>query len=363
MRLSLPLPIALFAASLLHAQPAAPTRPTYPAPAYSVTVPFAVPADFTNLTTTLKLLAAANNGPANAFTIDTGSVGVVLPASEIPGFDPKAPGNTPGQLRYSSSGLTLDGFWTITTLRFLNPSSKQPMVESTLQVLAVTAGSCQGGGANSGRCTGNIPHMLGVGFGRGGDAANGMGSQARNPFVNLAAMQSSQPGAAPMRHGYLITPEGITFGLTDPETRNFTFVKLTPAITSGSASTPAASPSFTRDYTTAPGFLTLGTHDYPMGVILIDTGLTNMIVEEPNEPSSGDLPTGHPATVHLLGNQLRYAFTTGVSTTSVSPRRTTWARYAHGPFVNTGLRALACFNYLYDADNGYLALRPTCPAK
>lgn len=352
-------------------------RPSYPPPAYSVTVPFANAPDFAHLDTTLKLLASVNGGPAAAFTVDTGSVGVVLPASEIPGFDPKSNGTVPGELRYSSSGLKLTGYWTPAVIRFLNPKSKGEMVNAIVDVLAVTQGTCTGGGANAGHCTGNIPHMLGVGFGRGYDKANGMRTQANNPFVNLKPM-NAHDGDAVMHHGFLITRAGIIFGLTATETHGFDYVKLTPAVpelplmftfADDKASDDAthakehAAKPFARDYETAPGYLTLGTHDFPMGVVLIDTGLTNMIVEEPDEAGehrSGDLPNGESATVHLLGNQFRYGFVTGAQTQSVAPRRATWARYTHGPFINTGLRALACFDYLYDADDGYLGLRPTC---
>ncbi len=367
------------------ARPAAAQPPAYPARAASVTVPFALPVDFNHLDATLKLLTSVNGGPAHAFTIDTGSVGTVLPAAEIPGFDPKASSNTPGELRYSSSGLTLDGFWTLATVRFLDPGTQQPLAVAAVQVLAVVKGSCQGGGANSGNCTGAIPHMLGVGFGRGGDASNGMRTQASNAFVNLLAMDRSRTGAsvlvapipgspAPrtlMLHGYLITRGGITFGLTAAETHGFQFVKLTPATlllpfrseARKSASVPAypaPSAAFNRDYDTAPGSLTIAGHSYPMGAILMDTGLTNMIVEEPGAPRSGDLPAGQPVVVHLLGDQLRYRFTSGDQSSPAAPRRATWAAFTHGPFVNTGLRALACFDYLYDAENGYLGLRPTC---
>lgn len=116
-----------------------------------------------------------------------------------------------------------------------------------------------------------------------------------------------------------------------------------------------------------------------MGGILMDTGLTNFLVAEPGAPDKGTLPPATQVTVHLLGGRLAYGFTTpmlhsageangtnplaGVERddiTSVTPREAVWIHAGHGPFVNTGLRALACFDYLYDADQGFLALRPTC---
>ena len=40
-----------------------------------------------------------------------------------------------------------------------------------------------------------------------------------------------------------------------------------------------------------------------------------------------------------------------------TPTTVNYARAAHGTFVNTGLRALAHFDLLFDADGGYLGLR------
>ncbi len=63
-------------------------------------------------------------------------------------------------------------------------------------------------------------------------------------------------------------------------------------------------------------------------------------------------------TVELLGGQVRYTFTVGDVKGPTTPRRVTWVKPTSGPTVNTGLRALAAFDYLYDADGGYLGLRP-----
>ena len=44
------------------------------------------------------------------------------------------------------------------------------------------------------------------------------------------------------------------------------------------------------------------------------------------------------------------------------PIRVTYLRPSSGlPTLNTGLRALSIYDYLYDADGGYLGLRPTTP--
>ena len=327
-------------------------RPDYPAPAYSITIPFDESPDFHHLDKTLQMLTSINGGAAHDFTIDTGSVGVVVPASEVPNIDPHAP---LGELRYVSSGLKLEGVWTRATVRFIDPANKAAFAEATVDVLAVTRGSCTGGGPNSGRCTGNIPHMLGIGFGRG--SADGMRTASANPFLNLDAMQRGE-----MRHGYLITRRGMTFGLTSPETKGFDFVKLeaSPPATPKLETEDKSPAPFTKDWATAPGYLSIGTKDYPVGTILMDTGLTNMMVAEPGQQGGSELPSDAVITIHLLGGKLAYRFTPSDTANPQTPRRVTWIRESHGPFVNTGLRAFACYDYLYDADGGYLALRPTC---
>jgi hypothetical protein len=51
----------------------------------------------------------------------------------------------------------------------------------------------------------------------------------------------------------------------------------------------------------------------------------------------------------------------GDTTDPLTPRKVNWLKPTHGVFVNTGLCALAAFDYLYDADGGYLGLRPKSP--
>ncbi len=50
----------------------------------SYTVRWAGSPDFADLTHTLKVEAAVNGGTVSAYTVDTGSVGMVVPAAEVP---------------------------------------------------------------------------------------------------------------------------------------------------------------------------------------------------------------------------------------------------------------------------------------
>lgn len=302
------------------------------------TVPYSNAPAFTNLTSTLKVQAQVNGGTVSSYTVDTGSVGVVVPASEVPNLPTNAPA---GSLTYSSSGLKLTGVWATLPMTFpgaVRSDSGNAVATATVPVLAVTSGTCTGTGVNSGSCTGAIPHMLGVGFGRGTDVTT---APTYNPFLNLAEM-----GAGTMRRGYTISRAGITLGLTTTAVSGYTRQTLV------SAGTPAAGTH--NDWTTPSGSFAIGGTTYS-GVVLLDTGLLNMIVEDAGIPQSGTVTGGTSMSV-TLGTQ-SYSFKAGDSGAQ-TPTSVSYASASHGTFVNTGLRALGHFDLLFDADGGYFGLKP-----
>ena len=320
--------------------------PNYTGYKQSYSIPFARPVDFKHLTG-LTVRASLNGGPVRSFQVDTGSVGIVVSADEVPGIEPNAP---PGEIRYSSSGLEMDGVWTRVTVTFPDSKDAQGQVATAVvPVLAVKERKYSGIGVNA---VAHAPvlnprvHMFGVGFGRGLAA-----HPENNPFVNLSEMQ-----AGTMRRGYTITRTGFTLGLTAAGTgRGYVFQKL--AANPVSPQTATMRPGL-KDWETPPGGVTVGAVSGPAGTVLMDTGLTNMMLAVPGGPASGEVPPGEKVTISLLGGRLRYSFKVGDGADALTPRRVTWIRPTHGAFVNTGLRALSAFDYLYDADGGYLGLRP-----
>lgn len=317
-----------------------PDRHLYDAYTQSYSIPFTKTEDFTHLDHTLHIKASINGGPASGFTIDTGSIGIVVSADEVPNIDPNA---KEGVLRYSSSGVELHGVWTTATVTF--PDSKGPdgkPAQAVVPVLAVNKSLCTGSGVNAAICRESDnphPHMFGVGFNRGTEP-----HPEKNPFLNLKEMT-----AGTMRRGYLITPKGIQLGLTaDTVGDGFIYQKLEPVETTTAV----------KDWKTSPGSFQMKNLRSGKGTILMDTGLTNMMLAVPNGPPSGDVPAGTPMTIQLLDGKLNYSFTVGDTSGPTTPRRVSWVRASHGVYVNTGLRVLANFDYMYDADGGYLALRP-----
>jgi hypothetical protein len=303
-------------------------------------VPYVGTPNFANLSSLLTVEAQVNGGTVKNYTIDTGSVGVVVPASEVPNI----PANSPsGSITYSSSGLQLNGVWATLPMTFpqaVNGYGGSEVATATVPVLAVTSSSCTGVGPNAGNCTGAIPHQLGVGFGRGTTVQT---SPVYNPFLNLAEMT-----AGTMRRGYIIQRAGLVLGLT---AANVGSSFVTQTLTS--AGTPAAGTH--NDWVTPTGGFTLGSVMPATGVVLIDTGLTDMILEASGEPSSGTVSNGTAMTI-TIGTQ-SYSYLVGDGGVQ-TPTSVNWAIYSTKTFVNTGLRALGHFDLLFDADNGLYGLRP-----
>jgi hypothetical protein len=312
----------------------------YGAYTQSYTVPWVDSPDFSNLRRTLKVKASVNGGTVGSYTVDTGSVGTVVPASEVPDIPD---GALSGSLTYSSSGLKLTGVWATLPVSFpqaVNATGASVGAQATVPVLAVTDASCTGSGVNSGKCRGTIPHMLGVGFGRGTTAEK---SPAYNPFLNLTEMV-----AGTMRRGYIIGRRGLSLGLTGSNsTGAWTMQRLMDA------GAPAA--GTLHDWMMLEGGFSLGTDAKHAGRVLIDTGLLNMIVEDDGMPSSGRADDGTAMTIAL--GSVNYRFSTGDGGAQ-TPTRVNYARASRGAFVNTGLRALGHYDLLFDADGGYLGLRP-----
>ena len=313
------------------------TPGTYATYSQTFTVPYVSTPNFSNLTSLLQVHASANGGATHAFNIDTGSVGVVLPATDVPNI----PANSPaGTLTYSSSGLELIGVWVTVPLVFTDAVAAGGAAASataTVPVLAVTSAVCTGVGVNSGSCTGGIPRQVGIGFGRGTSVQQ---SPVYNPALNLSDMV-----AGTMRRGYMIERDGLHLGLTATNVNaGFTMQTLT------TAGTPAAGTH--NDWTTPSGGFAIGSGAQLNGVVLMDTGLLDMILEDKSLPQSGSVASGTAMKI-VIGSH-DYVFNVGDGGLG-TPTSVNYA-YPNATFVNTGLRALGHYDLLYDADGGLFGL-------
>jgi len=320
------------------------------------TIPFVGSPSLKSLGTSLlyiKAYAATTSTASStttSFIVDTGSTGVVMPASAIAGYVNGT--GTPGSITYSSSGLTLSGYYTNAYVSFptaVNQNSVATTAQSSLPVLAVTSATCSGNGVDP--CSTTIPYMLGVGFGRG---TTTYGSPVYNAFVNLTEMQ-----AGTMRRGYTFTSSGVQLGLTNatvplgspfgPATSNYYIGEQLTASN--------AFPGYPYDWNTPTGSFVYAGTATASGTILFDTGLTDMILENSGYSDSNSVPNNTAITINAIPSLASYTFNSGDGG-AATPSSVVWADYTHGVYVNVGNHFLGKFDYLYDADGGILGLRP-----
>jgi hypothetical protein len=311
-------------------------------------VPFTRQLDFDKPLNGMHVRVSLDGGPPTTFQVDTGSVGIIVGADEVPHVAPDAP---EGSITYSSSGISLVGVWTPVTVTFVDSKDEHGRpATAVVPVLAAKERKVAPGAVNTGAAKPTLNpkvHMFGVGFGRGKEA-----HPERNPFVNLKEMR-----AGTMRRGYAITRDGYTLGLSAAGVGDgylFQKLKERPVAPEVAKLSPGL-----KDWETARGSVTVNGVRGPDAAVLLDTGLTNMMIGKVEAAPEPEVPAGTPVSVHLMGGRLNYTFKVGDARDPVAPRRVTWVKRTDAATLNTGLRALAIYDYLYDADGGYLGLRPT----
>jgi hypothetical protein len=347
----------------------------------SFTVPYASPVPFGSAGMPAGLrMNATIGGNTITFQLDTGSRGIAVSRDLLP---PNFPAKgKPGHIFYWSSGNRLNGRWIETQVTFPDAADGQTgtsaPAQATLPILVVETETCVAAPAGEvfpNHCadpgvtkpaTGVT--MMGIGFdrtGHGDTPNNDRWNQQFNPFLNLDAMRSGS-----MRAGYILTPLGVQLGLTAANTANagkpgmsvsdFAFQKLVPT---GLKQVHGSPP----DWQAPTGSVTLNGTAYPVGQAVLDTGIDDMLLSLPAHPSSGNLTAGTLAVSLLDSNgAVGYGFSISDAQDPLTPASVTWSplqpgRWSEnrmsGAFVNTGVRALNAFNFLYDGTGGYVGLQ------
>lgn len=287
-------------------------------------------------------LAIGIGGVMREAVVDTGSTGVVVSAAAIPGIDRLA-SLGPGVITYSSSGRIMKGRWVVTPIVVAGQTGR--VVTRPMPILAVDSIDCM---PNARRC---IPErhplhvaMLGIGFGREHDRQPG-GTPDRNPLLQVA-----QPAGLP--RSYVITRSGIGLGGSD----------------AGFATVRLSWDAGHRDWSAPPACITIGHGEPACGTALVDTGITGMFLTVPPDrlPAGGDgrtLANGTALAIDLApgsrGQGTHYILNAGDTRDGAAPSSITLAGIGkRPPFVNTGVRLLDRFDYLYDADAGLVGYRP-----
>ncbi|MGO9451809.1 MAG: hypothetical protein ACLQDV_12340 [Candidatus Binataceae bacterium] len=345
--------------------------------------------------------------PEHNTALDTGSRGLWLPASIFPSAIPSAL-STPGYIFYNSDGLQLQGHWSSLSVTFpdgVPTGGASSPAAATVPVLLVSQACSLPGnwpeGTNPSPAACSTPGpgsgQMGIGFDRTGYgtcpegnptpvpnqnpnvptcAATPAANQNYNPLLNVAAMQNGK-----MVSGYILTQNGVVLGLTIANTNpdpnltgpdNFAFEKLVPT---GLTQIPNSPP----DWQPATGSISINNVSNTSGQAVIDIGIGDMLVGPPTPvASTTPVPAGLSANVTLLGlppGTVGYNFVTGDDSgknplaPTVSKEVPTGANFSpyqqiaypgnenHFAFLNTGINPLNAFNYLYDAQNGYLGLQ------
>ncbi len=319
-------------------------RPAYGADAPSIFLPYLNGPGAAGPLMDRPKLGLSAGGKSIPALVDTGSTGVGLSKSLIPGFA-TLPHLGRGQLVYNGSGRVLRGVYVRVSVTLTGADGTR-FVTRDMPVLAVdelaclwTSGACQP------RRNPKDIAILGVGFARGGDFA----APATNPLLEAPDMGApGAPGA--MRRGYLVSRAGLRIGLDAAHTAGFGFLKL-GAGTGGSQWAPA------------PACITLNDAAPACGRMLMDTGSGGMFLRLPATPANGPripLPPGARIAVRAPGlPDFLYAVRIGDTANPLTPKRALLT----GPpnpsaFVNTSFHLLNGFDYLYDADGGFVGFRP-----
>ena len=296
---------------------------------------------------TPKLGLSVNGGVPVRGVMDTGSTSVVIAARRIPNFQ-SLPVIRPGTLTYSSSGRVMKGVWVKVPVTVTGAEGKS-ITTRPMPVLAVTSIGCT---PTARRCR-PVAHpvhtaMIGIGFARGTGDGGDLGE--RNPFLNLEGMGSAEaPG--PVRRGYLITRRTVEVGLSAASAQGMGYIKLDKA-----AQGPGWAP--------LPVCISVGGRKPPAcGTALLDTGVTVMYLDVPSAQLDGQttgtgLAPGKSVSLAFGSGVPSYSFAVGDTGDPIAPDRVILVHRKDHIFVNTSARLLNGFDYLYDADGGFVGFRP-----
>jgi hypothetical protein len=314
-------------------------------------------------------------GKIHLAAMDTGSVGIALSASQIENYDAllKTKGVSQGWSYLSSSKRLWVGHWVPLTVTFLD-NEDRPIASAEVPVLGVEYETRCPDYVSGPTCP-DVPrrkapdtiHYMGVGFGREHDRQP-QGTPDKNPFLNITQIGQTQVAPGSMRRGYILSPEGVTVGLTEQNSAGFRLVKLT------------ADPLHPGDWQALPMCISVNQSPCVSGSALIDTGITHMYLTVPDsmhfktvwrpDPSFRQkllkvLAPGTVVEVRFPGSEnptQSYQFKVGEQCNPAAP---TLAIPSGGKnpvvFVNTGRHFLRSFQFLYDADTGQVGLKKLEP--
>ena len=318
--------------------------------------------------------------------MDTGSIGLQVSP------DRWNPGNLApigaGSITLNSSGITNSGYFYNAPVNFFgNGAGGKNVATANVPVLVVTQ-TCKAGICIP-TSSANSVFYMGVGLDRtqgeslvtpNPELVNGT---TLNPFLNVTRIGGQAVARGSLRQGYIVDGAtsaialagGVTLGLTQQDTRGFSFVKLTPNTSTKLDPWNAAPVSSTITNASGQAELYSSGATPPLGGgVLPDAGIDYMFLH----PTPGNLttvactlstvprncaPDGTQIQVSLPGNGIasplaQYGFTVGsVPASNVQPADV--AVLDGAPYVNTGRQFFLGFYYLYDPQGGFVGYAAT----
>jgi hypothetical protein len=293
------------------------------------------------------------------FTIDTGSLGVLVTKKDLViGPNVHGPGAA-GQKFYDSSGFVFTGSY------YLAPVSLELKDHGFVQthpilVLAIDGVHCHTSYKNCVKPEHYDLHYLGVGFDRNSTEAGDLfDSPSENAFLELTDAKKGTD----INQGYILSTAGVTLGITAADASGFNLLPLA-----------SNSKGVLGDWNPVPGcyqFTHLQGSPQFCGNLLLDVGIDEMFLDLPSSErpaKSYDSTNRVPAGVRMniqVGLQgqppvMRYDFRAvqpPQPPQEAAPKYVKWVDKTT-KFVNTGRRPLLDFNYLYSGQCGQVGFEP-----
>ncbi|PNP54432.1 hypothetical protein THARTR1_04989 [Trichoderma harzianum] len=340
---------------------------TWPDYAPSLTITLHPPQHwgFSNVSTTAPL----------APLLDTGSTGLLLDALDLNITNATLADYEPGYQYLSSSTKLYRGAWVPFRLDFADPSGVPVNVSTEVPVLIVNEtllcsgydtkwkANCPEENTSNHNVNPRGTRWWGIGFGREGDGQS-EGTPDKNALLNIKSINGvNVSDSDSYRVGYSLRKNGVVVGLTEKNTRDYTWTKL--EVQKGFSKDP-------RGWRNVTGCVSIDGGSCRLSNILVDTGVTRAYLSTADKevrlvPSNSTsrakiLDEGQHVLVRFGIEPgyagIQYNFTTG-SDSSVGPDevRTKLVKYGREEKINTGVHFYHEWESAFDADGGYWGVK------
>lgn len=311
------------------------------------------------------------SGHLQTYTIDTGSLGTIVTASDLPpndaGINALVIGPAgPGVKCYDSSDNAFYGNYYLAPvdIQITSGSSTTTVQTNPIIVLGVNkfckVPNCMSTNNPTNCQTNPAFHYLGVGFNRNSTAA---GDLFNSPTANAFLHITDANNGTDINPGYILSQNGVTLGINS--TSGYNLINLT------------ANVNVPGDWNAQPacyGFPQLPPPNQFCGTGLLDVGINEMFIDLPfAQRPAGTFDSNNEVPANLTMNVLMgtpsnpaasYTYTTVQPPTQPTGPAPTYSQWIDKPatFVNTGRNPLNCYDYLFEGQCGQVGFEKLTPA-